>query len=79
MAELVETSPATGRVVGRYEVPSVADVQDAVRRSREAFASWGRTPVGRRVEYLERLRAALTDDLDATVRAVFSAHDTKSG
>ncbi len=70
MGKLVERSPVDGRVIGEYDTPSDEEVREAVARSREAFARWGRAPVSERLAALRGIRRALTDDLGATVRAV---------
>lgn len=70
MARLVERSPVTGRVIAEHDTPRAEEVREAVARAREAFGRWARTSVSERVAGLTAIRRVLTDDVDATVRAV---------
>ncbi|MFR9794769.1 aldehyde dehydrogenase family protein [Streptomyces sp. MS06] len=53
-------SPTTREVVGQVTLGDERDTRDAVRAAKEAFASFSRSPLGERRDYLQRLHDAVT-------------------
>ncbi len=63
-------NPATGEPIGETPLCGAAEVDAAVQAARAAFASWRRTPVEERIQYLFRLKYLLeerAEDLAAVV------------
>uniref|UniRef100_A0A7S2ZUA9 methylmalonate-semialdehyde dehydrogenase (CoA acylating) n=2 Tax=Rhodosorus marinus TaxID=101924 RepID=A0A7S2ZUA9_9RHOD len=59
------TNPGTGeKSVGTPEDSTDAEIDIAVKTAAEAFPSWSRTPVSKRVNIMFRLKEAVTNDLD---------------
>lgn len=52
-------NPATGERVASFPTATDAEVEAALRRARQAFDSWRRTPLERRVDVLTRVAEAL--------------------
>jgi betaine-aldehyde dehydrogenase len=50
---------STEEVMGRIPAGDASDVSRAVKAARAAFDGWSRTPVAERVEYLQKIQAAL--------------------
>lgn len=63
-------NPATGEVLCRVPLSSVADVDAAVRTAAAAFGPWSATPVSRRVRPLFQLAALLRRDEEALCRVL---------
>ena len=65
--EVIESlNPGTGEVIGTVPVHSAAQVDDAVRRARDAFEQWGALSYAERAVELNRFRRGLgarADDL----------------
>jgi acyl-CoA reductase-like NAD-dependent aldehyde dehydrogenase len=61
---LKSLDPATGEVVGTVPVLSAAEVDAAVARAREAFATWGGLSFKARAEELGRFRRGLAEAAD---------------
>jgi acyl-CoA reductase-like NAD-dependent aldehyde dehydrogenase len=57
--ELASIDPRSGETVGKVPVHTAADVDDAVRKAREAFTQWSALPLEDRVGELIRFRKAL--------------------
>ncbi len=49
-------SPVTGEPLGRFPITSPAEVDEAVARAREAFATWRETPLEERLRMLGRIK-----------------------
>mmetsp|Transcript_19488 Transcript_19488/g.28301 ORF Transcript_19488/g.28301 Transcript_19488/m.28301 type:complete len:118 (-) Transcript_19488:165-518(-) len=59
------TNPGTGeKSVGTPADSTDAEIDIAVKTAAEAFPSWSRTPVSKRVNIMFRLKEAVTNDLD---------------
>ncbi len=70
-AQLLDVeNPATRDVLARVPLSGSAEVDQAVARGREAFASWRRTPVTERIQYLFRLKQLLEDNVDHIARTI---------
>lgn len=61
--------PAAGRVHARAPDSGEADVDDAVRAAKAAFADWRGTPAAERARLLNRLAGLVERDLDAFAEA----------
>lgn len=57
-------NPATGHVIAKTPLGTKADVDAAAKAASEAFASWRRTPVNDRVQYLFKLRNLMRENGD---------------
>ena len=65
-------NPATEQVIATVPAASTDDADAAVRAARAAFASWSRRSVDERVDYVERIAAAMAEraeEIAATVSA----------
>src|ERR1041385_1657272 len=61
---------STEEVMGKIPAGDATDVTRAVKAARAAFDGWSRTPVAERVEYLQKIQAALaarTQEIAETV------------
>ncbi|QRG66869.1 aldehyde dehydrogenase family protein [Brevibacillus choshinensis] len=56
MAVLTLQNPATGQTTGTLEEATPEQVQQTMLRARSAFASWSKTTLAERLDYLVRLR-----------------------
>jgi len=63
-------NPSTGEVIGKVPLSTVGEVNRAVRAAAEAFESWSRTPVARRVRPLYQLDALLRKDEERIARTL---------
>ncbi len=63
-------NPATGETLANAPLGTAADVDAIVRAAAAAFPAWRRTPPQERIQYLFRLRALLTDNLDDVARTI---------
>ena len=61
---IISTNPATGEKLGELACASPEDVQDAVRRARQAQPAWQALPVAERVAVLKRFQRKLTEQRD---------------
>lgn len=55
-------SPVTGEKLGEYPITSAKEVEAAIKRAREAFPGWSKTPLDERLELLDRIKAIITKD-----------------
>ena len=65
-------NPATEQVIATVPAASTADADAAVLAARAAFPSWSRLTIDERVDYVERIAAAMTEraeEIAATVSA----------
>lgn len=63
-------NPATGETLARTTPGAPADVEAVVSSAAAAFPGWRRTPPQDRIQYLFKLRALLTDNLDDVARTI---------
>jgi len=63
-------NPATGDVIAKTPLCSKSDVDLAAQAAADAFASWRRTPVQDRVQYLFKLRDLLRSNHDEIARLI---------
>jgi len=69
--ELVNvTNPASGELLARTPLSTVADVDAAVQAAAEAFPAWRRTPPGERIQYLFKLKFLLEEHIDELSRLI---------
>jgi acyl-CoA reductase-like NAD-dependent aldehyde dehydrogenase len=62
--------PRTGEVNAELPEHTVEDVQAAVRRARDAFATWGRLPFDARLDHVLGVRDLLLDRADAIIEVI---------
>jgi succinate-semialdehyde dehydrogenase/glutarate-semialdehyde dehydrogenase len=62
--EIISYNPATGEEIGRVPVFSPSDVQEAVARSRSAFAEWKRTSIADRKALVMRAREVILAEME---------------
>lgn len=63
-------NPATEEVIALVPLSEQADVDLAVKRAKEAFASWSKTPVPRRARILFRYQQLLVEHWEELARLV---------
>ncbi|HEX2315278.1 MAG TPA: CoA-acylating methylmalonate-semialdehyde dehydrogenase [Thermomonospora sp.] len=66
--------PATGRVSGRVDFASPAEVEAAVAAAREAFPAWRDASLAKRAQVLFRFRELLVRDRDEIAKLISSEH-----
>ena len=59
------TNPSTGQVIAQVPLGSAAQVDEAVRSARGAFASWSSTPVPQRAKIMHAYRALLSENFES--------------
>jgi len=64
------TNPASGELLARTPLSTVADVDAAVQAAAEAFPAWRRTPPGERIQYLFKLKFLLEEHIDELSRLI---------
>ena len=57
-------NPATGEVVAKTPLATVAEVEDAVKSAHQAFPAWAATPPAKRAEIFFNFRDLLKNNLD---------------
>jgi malonate-semialdehyde dehydrogenase (acetylating)/methylmalonate-semialdehyde dehydrogenase len=62
------TNPSTGEVIGQAPLSTKAEVNRAIAAAAQAYKTWGKTPVARRVQPLFKLGQLLRDDEDKLAR-----------
>jgi len=67
-------NPATGDVIGRTPMSSVADVDAAVQAAARAFPAWRETPVNTRAQFLYKFKALLEANFEELSRLVTTEH-----
>lgn len=68
--DLVSYNPANGLEVGRVRVSSKEEVTDAVKKSREAFEIWKKTPFAERKRIVMRAREVILAEMDEIARLI---------
>jgi len=63
-------NPSTGQIIGKTPLSTVAEVNRAIDSASEAFKTWSRTPVARRVEPLYKLDALLRENEEKIARTL---------
>lgn len=63
-------NPATLEVAGKTPQGTVEDTDRAVAAARSAFAAWAAMPMEERVDYVEKLAAAIQDNTEEMARLV---------
>ena len=66
--------PATGRITGRVDFASVDDVDQAVAAAADAFRTWRRTSVAKRVKVLFAFRELLNARRDELAAIIVAEH-----
>jgi malonate-semialdehyde dehydrogenase (acetylating)/methylmalonate-semialdehyde dehydrogenase len=64
------TNPATAQVLAQVPLSPAAEVNAAAQSAQAAFASWRRTPVTERIQYLFKFKQLLEENLDAIARII---------
>ena len=62
--EIISYNPATGKEFGRVEKTSAADVEVAVKHSRQAFQNWRETSFATRKNFVMQAREIILNELD---------------
>jgi len=63
-------NPSTGQIIGKTPLSTIAEVNRAVDAAAEAFKTWSRTPVARRVQPLYKLDALLRENEEKIARTL---------
>jgi malonate-semialdehyde dehydrogenase (acetylating)/methylmalonate-semialdehyde dehydrogenase len=63
-------NPSTGELIAKVPLSTPAEVSRAVEAAHAAFATWGKTPVARRVSYLYELNAILAREEESIARTL---------
>jgi malonate-semialdehyde dehydrogenase (acetylating)/methylmalonate-semialdehyde dehydrogenase len=63
-------NPSTGEVIGQVPLSTKAETDRAIAAAAEAYRTWGKTPVARRVQPLFKLAQLLRDDEDKIARVL---------
>lgn len=58
------TNPSTGSVLGYVQEASKEDLEEALKKSRDAYKLWREVPAPRRGEVLRRIRGAMEGKID---------------
>ena len=72
------TNPSTGEVIGEVPLSTKAETDRAIAAAAQAFKTWGKTPVARRVAPLFKLAQMLRDDEDKIARVLTRASSRTS-
>jgi malonate-semialdehyde dehydrogenase (acetylating)/methylmalonate-semialdehyde dehydrogenase len=67
-------NPATGELIARAPLSTVAEVNRAVAAAREAFQEWRETPPSVRARYLFRLKALMEERFEELARTIVLEH-----
>ena len=67
-------NPALGQAAATVMLAEAADVDAAVNAARDAFESWGRTPLAKRAQILFRFRDLVQRRADDLARAIVREH-----
>ena len=62
------TNPGTGEVIAEVPLSTREETNRAIAAAAEAYKTWGKTPVARRVQPLYRLAQSLRDDEERIAR-----------
>jgi malonate-semialdehyde dehydrogenase (acetylating)/methylmalonate-semialdehyde dehydrogenase len=63
-------NPSTGEIIGKTPLSTIAEANRAINVAAEAFKTWSRTPVARRVEPLYKLDALLRENEEKIARTL---------
>jgi len=63
-------NPSTGEIIGKVPMSLPATVEAATASAHAAYQTWGRTSVGKRVEYLFALHAAMAASVEPLAHAI---------
>jgi len=63
-------NPSTGQIIGKAPLSTVAEVNRAIDFASEAFKTWSRTPVARRVEPLYKMDSLLRENEEKIARTL---------
>lgn len=63
-------NPSTGTQIGEVSMSSQASVQTAVKSSHEAYKTWRKTSIGKRVTYMFKLHTAMQDNLEELAQSI---------
>lgn len=56
--------PSKGEVIAQAPSCTAAEIEEVIQQASQAFATWSRTPVIRRVQVLFRFRELLLEHMD---------------
>jgi len=65
-------NPKNGEVAGTVGTASAAQVTQALEAAQKAFPIWSRTPIQTRIDYLEKLKAAVMKRKDQIINTLFN-------
>ncbi|WDI30919.1 succinylglutamate-semialdehyde dehydrogenase [Hyphococcus flavus] len=68
--EFTSYDPSTGEAIWTGQAATKSDVSDAVSSARAAFEKWALTPLGHRIEIMERYRDLIKRDADDLARLI---------
>ena len=63
-------NPSTGQIIGKVPLSTAAEVNRAIEAAAEAYKTWSRIPVARRVEPLYKLDALLRENEEKIARTL---------
>ncbi|TCP59191.1 acyl-CoA reductase-like NAD-dependent aldehyde dehydrogenase [Tumebacillus sp. BK434] len=73
MTYMTQYNPATGEAITEIPETDASAVQAAMKRARDAFPAWSRTPLDVRLGCLKRLREHLVDQMDPVAQDIAKA------
>jgi succinate-semialdehyde dehydrogenase/glutarate-semialdehyde dehydrogenase len=62
MVKLISYSPASGSVVGKTDISTRQDVDEAVKKAKQAFKNWRQSSFATRAGYVRKFRKLLLDN-----------------
>ena len=63
-------NPATGALLGKYEVQTIEEVANTIAKAKEKQAIWCKIPLKKRVQFLYQVRKYLVDNIDDIAQAI---------
>jgi len=63
-------NPATGEVIGYSKLDTPEEVKNIIQKAKIAQEGWARIPLGRKVDYLKKVRAYMVNHLDILAEVI---------
>jgi succinate-semialdehyde dehydrogenase/glutarate-semialdehyde dehydrogenase len=64
------TCPATGEKLGEFAVNTVKEVQEAIRRAKNAQPLWNQMPLSQRIKHIRKIRDYIMEHLDEIAKTI---------
>lgn len=68
----ISINPATGDVIGEFQIDSIDVLTAAMKEARAAQPAWAGLPLKKRIKYIKKIRAYMLENLDELAGAVSS-------